>query len=155
MDPRTTIRFQSKIRKSDECWLWTAAQDKDGYGRFRLGDNVVFAHRVAYEAQNGSVSDDICVLHNCDNPPCVNPEHLFVGTKADNNHDKRVKGRGRGGVSLGEAHGNAKLTNTKVRKIRAECAAGSTQLCLAEKYSVSKNAISQIVNRRAWQHLKG
>jgi hypothetical protein len=91
-------RFYSKfvIGKPDECWEWLASTDKDGYGRLGIGQphwRMLRANRIAYILANGYVPDELWVLHKCDNPLCVNPNHLFVGTATDNNRDTVAKGR--------------------------------------------------------------
>jgi hypothetical protein len=90
-------RWAAKVRVPadvEACWEWTASKNDHGYGRMTAGRGVnLKAHRVAYELHNGPVPDDKCVLHECDNPPCCNPLHLFLGTKKDNTHDMMAKGR--------------------------------------------------------------
>lgn len=86
-------RFWSKVDKTGDCWNWTAGTFHFGHGKFRLNGKMVKAHRLAYELLVGDFDKSLCVLHKCDNPRCVNPEHLFLGTKGDNNSDMTAKGR--------------------------------------------------------------
>lgn len=89
-------RFWSYVQRGDECWTWIGARDANGYGRLSLpGRGTIGAHRVSWELHRGEIPDGLCVLHRCDNPPCVWPEHLFLGTHADNVADRIAKGRSR------------------------------------------------------------
>lgn len=107
-DPTPTFeqRFWSKARKTDGCWVWLAGKDKDGYGNFSVGQRAtarpVRAHRVAWELTHGSIPDGLFVLHECDNPPCVRPDHLFLGTNQNNMDDMVAKGRGSIGIRNGK-----------------------------------------------------
>ena len=145
--------FWAKVRKGKEtnCWEWTAARDKHGYGRFRVGareGNVLLAHRVSFALANSDVlpeGADIC--HACDNPPCVNPAHLWAGTRADNNKDMKAKGR----VANGERHYRAKFTASDVQAIRS-AARQESQASIARRFDVNQSTISRIVNRKRWVH---
>lgn len=86
-------RFYGKIKKTKTCWYWTACVSSFGYGQISVNGKSVGAHRISWEIHNGSILDGLHVLHKCDNPPCVNPDHLFLGTNKDNVEDRYVKGR--------------------------------------------------------------
>lgn len=87
-------RFWNKVYKTDSCWLWIGSRLPTGYGTFRVGKKVKRAHRVSWELHNGPIIDgSLLVCHTCDNPMCVNPDHLFLGTNLDNMRDRNAKGR--------------------------------------------------------------
>lgn len=128
------------------------------------------AHRVAWELERGPIPPGMCVLHRCDNPPCCNPEHLWLGTNADNMADRDAKGRGargdRNGVRLhpeihiasrprGERNGSAKLTGSQVGEIRAWVGRGFTRAAVAKEYGVSRTTVSQIVSGLLWRAVPG
>ena len=159
---RTTAeRFWEKVQKTEGCWEWIGYRTPYGYGSFGAGGRqrgAVFAHRFAYELINGPVPNGLCVLHRCDNPPCVRPDHLFLGTKKDNTQDMMEKKRH--GVYThpehirrGERHHRCRLTEGKVRGIRLRVTAGESRETLALEHGVSRATIDDIVNRRTWRHL--
>jgi YHS domain-containing protein len=135
-------RFARHVHKTDTCWLWTAATDGKGYGRF---DNMA-AHRFAYELYIGPIPDKLFVCHKCDNPPCVNPDHLFLGTQKDNMLDCSRKGR--------TSSGAYKLNRDQVEQIRERYKPGIvTQAQLGQEFGVSKAAISAITRCTRWKPL--
>lgn len=171
--PKFTIeeRFWSKVDKSggpNTCWPWTAGKCTGGYGSFRLssthGDR---AHRVAYMLSIGPIPNGKIVCHSCDNPPCCNPKHFWIGTNADNVADRVSKGRSSGGRASGSANGahrhpecfrgtrngQAKLTEADVIAIRIAGNKGQIQRRIAEQFKVSPALICMILQRRLWSHL--
>ncbi|MFP5379053.1 MAG: HNH endonuclease signature motif containing protein [Vicinamibacteria bacterium] len=133
------------------CWWWTAAVDEaTGYGSFSVGRKGAQrkrgAHRFSYELMVGPVPDDLCVCHRCDNRSCVNPAHLFLGTRADNNADCASKGR----TLRGEKSSNATLTEALVREIRATAERG---VDVARRLGVSPSLVSSVRRGRSWRHV--
>lgn len=147
-------RFWSKVDKRgpDECWNWTASLWGGGYGQFmRKGSR--YAHHVSWELTNGSRGDK-CVLHKCDNPRCVNPRHLFLGSLSDNTQDMMRKGRHRPAVLRGTEHKRSKLSEHQVRLIRTAYNGGwANGVELARMYGVSSTIIYGIVKGRSWKHV--
>ena len=148
-------RFWAKVDKSggdDACWIWTAAVVKDkGYGKLSVSTSVWKpAHIVSWRLANGAVPSGLCVLHKCDNPPCVNPKHLFLGTLADNNADMKSKDR----HQRGERHYDAILTDEDIPKIRLAYAnRQASYSVLGRRYGVSGSAIYAVVKRKTWKHI--
>ncbi len=162
-------RFWKRVNRTDGCWVWTASTVTGGYGKFWDGKRHVRAHRYAWEMVNGPVPNGLEVLHTCDNPPCVNPAHLFLGTQADNMRDMVRKGRmwtqqhpDRAALNLdrirpldqrGELNGRARFTADDIRKIRQMAADGVTQREIARIVGMSRSHVAAIVLRKKWRHL--
>lgn len=143
-------KFWSLINKSGECWLWTKSCDKDGYGKFWFNYKGIKACKMAYVLTCGEVPDGMCVLHKCDNPPCCRPDHLYLGTQADNVMDRMNRGRQR----RGEAHPLTTLSDRNVLDIRRRFIGGrGEQTNLAFIYNVSLGVINRIVRRKTWTHI--
>lgn len=127
----------------DECWLWLAQRHTWGYGMFRHKTKSRYAHRVAWELFKGEIPAGMCVLHNCDNPPCCNPNHLFLGSPKDNSMDMVLKGRS----TAGEKHRKAKLTLAQVEAIRTD---PRNHHQVAKEYGVSYPHVSRIRSGHRW-----
>ncbi|MDD4280094.1 MAG: HNH endonuclease [Candidatus Sumerlaeales bacterium] len=145
-------RFQEKIDKTVGCWEWLGCKNMGGYGMIRVDGRLHQAHRISYALYNGEIPDGMCICHRCDNPGCVNPTHLFLGTKLDNAKDRERKGRGVHNFShgCGDKSSRAKLTWNQVNKIREKWENGATQASLAEEFEVTRPTINQIVHYRTW-----
>lgn len=145
-------RFWEKVDKSGECWEWTATTIGGGYGSIHHNKRMRYAHRVSFELTYGKIPDGLDVLHTCDNPLCVNPSHLRLGTHRDNMQDMIKKGRGN--KNKGVKVGTAKLNPTKVRKIRSLYSTGNyTMKQLGKQFNVDTTQICNIVNRKHWKHI--
>lgn len=140
-------RFVS--RATEGCWEWTGATNERGYGT--IGGK--YAHRISYEIHVGPIPDGLWVLHHCDNPPCTNPDHLFLGTHADNMADAVRKGRldARPNRPIGEAVGTSIFTTDQVREIRRLHAAGLTYRALASQFGTCRSNIGVIVRGETWK----
>lgn len=142
-----------------ECWEWTAGRDADGYGVFYIpprGHRSRVAHRISFEITAGAPPPiGMVVRHVCDNPPCVRPDHLLIGTQRDNVRDMVERGRARGGGPVGELQYNSKLTEDDVREIRRRYVPngyGKTKT-LALEFGVTAAAISAIGRGKNWKHV--
>lgn len=175
-------RFWLNVNKGGGCWLWSAATDRDGYGYFYFDGKQGKAHRFSYILHHGPIPEGLWVLHHCDTPGCVNPDHLYAGTSAQNIQDAIERNRlptgDRNGSRLhpemrprgqkhwtkqvgqmptsGEGNGRAKLTEADVIAIRELYAKGThSQSQVGKLFGVSQARINSIVTRRTWKHLKG
>jgi hypothetical protein len=149
-------RFWQKVNKgaADKCWNWTGSLNRrGGYGRIKRDDQNIVAHRVSWELHFGDVPADRCVCHKCDNPRCVNPTHLFLGTVAENMADMVAKGRQRSNPPRGELCNFATLKAADVLLIRKLHAAGVKGAELSKQFGVQQTAISKIVHRKRWTHV--
>ncbi len=139
------------------CWEWTASTVGGGYGSFRSRSNdlgTCYAHRISWMWHHGLIPDGLWVLHRCDNPPCVRPDHLFLGTAQDNVDDMVTKGRQRINDRRGEKNANVKLSAAVVRDIRRRHSAGETNCAIGRELGITNSHISSIVRRASWAHVE-
>ena len=150
------LKLKTRINPDTSCWEWIASLNTNGYGQFRINGTTEQAHRAAWMIFRGPIPKDhsaygtVNVLHRCDNPLCVNPDHLFLGDQTDNGNDAISNGRwGKRGMT-GEKHGRALLTEAQVKLIRSSENSAET---LAAKLKVSKSTILHVRKRRTWKHI--
>lgn len=146
-------RFWRAVSKSaDGCWLWTGSVNTYGYGQIRdESGRYTSAHRVSWRLANGPIPEGQSVLHRCDTPRCVRPDHLFLGSQADNMRDKREKAR----QCRGSRHPFSKLTEAAVVEIRAAIANGESFKTIAQRHGVTYHAIADISQGKRWKHVRG
>jgi hypothetical protein len=150
------IRFWEKVEKSDGCWLWTGSVTKSGgYGQLSVNGKPVRAHRFIYELLHGPIPVGMRVCHTCDNPPCVRPDHLFLGTPKDNTHDMIRKGRNRLGGLVGR-RGELSQTRTPERRVRRDevlrlHAAGIGATEIARRTKMTRSNVYHITLGRSWR----
>ena len=135
-----------------ECWNWTGSRNKKNWhGQWRnASGQIELTHRAAWRLFKGEIPPGMFILHRCDNPICMNPAHLFMGTQSDNARDMWEKRRAKPGTSLGEKHGMSKLTEDIVREIRASKESG---IALALRLKISPVTVSEIRLRKTWKHI--
>lgn len=140
-------RFWSRVYKGD-CWIWQGSRDGDGYGTVYFRGSAQLVHRVSWILLKGEIPDGLFVLHRCDNPPCLNPDHLFLGTQLDNMQDCAKKKRL---IRDGEHNGHHKLTWDQVREIRKQLIEGKSAYSLSLFYGVTKTSIHSIKYYETWK----
>lgn len=150
-------RFDAKVLRVPfcDCWLWVGATQTNGYGQIYDGARVQLAHRVSYEMHKGNIGEADCVLHECDNPACVNPDHLWLGNQDANMKDMAKKGRSNRRWKIrGTDVVFSKLCATDVIEIRTKYASGgASQRKLAADYGVTQPAIGAVIRREVWKHI--
>lgn len=178
--PKQIANFWAKVRKTDSCWEWTAGTNGMGYGTIHVRPWMITAHRFSFILHFGEIpKDKPCVLHRCDNPKCVRPDHLFAGTRGDNNRDCVQKGRNATGDrngsrlyperrargarhgmnthpesrTIGERNGMVKLTAEIVLEIRAKRASGIRLIDLGKEYGLHFAYVSLLCTRKRWKHI--
>ena len=149
------VRFWRRVEKTDGCWWWIPAKSANKYGLIQLGgvgSKSVTTHRFSYELHNGEIPEGMIVMHSCDNPSCVNPDHLSLGTHKDNVADMIAKGRRGDPKVVGVDHPKAVLNEHKVRYIRANPSKSHAQL--ARELGVGANTVRGVRTGRTWSHVK-
>jgi hypothetical protein len=133
-----------RVNRGDGCWVWRGCTAKNGYGMARVSGRTQYAHRVAWEVTNGSIPEGLYICHKCDNRLCVRPDHLFLGSHADNMRDMASKGRSQ----HGEGHYNVKLSDETVRAIRqfVRSHGRGAQAAMAQQHGVARAYVSKLVN---------
>ncbi len=146
-------RFWDKVEEAverDGCWTWLGFKNKKGYGMFWLKGSMRYAHRVAWTLERGPIPADLQVCHHCDNPPCVRPDHLFLGTAKANVHDSMKKGRCL--RARGERVAGSKLSGFEVLEIRKKYRPGLGPK-LAAEFGINRMTVTQIIRRDTWKHI--
>lgn len=146
----TSELFWGWVDKSGDCWIWMGYRDRKGYGQVRVNGKTFYSHRMAWILSVGYIPKGMCVLHHCDNPKCVNPNHLFIGTHADNMHDMIKKGRHARGYKKKYLNSAAKLILEQAKKIRS-LAGKKSQGALAKIFGVAESTIEHIINGETYK----
>lgn len=148
------IRFLGKVKKTENgCWEWMAYKERRGYGKF-VAKGETLAHRFSYLIHKGEIPKEMLVCHSCDNPSCVNPEHLWLGTAMDNTKDCISKGRDRHVIVRGEKNGLSKLTEKDVIKIKKLAILRYGQKEIANLFKCDQTNIHYILSGKTWKHVK-
>jgi len=159
LSPKDIARFCSKVdvKGKDECWPWKAGKVKSIYAQFWTNGKDIGAHRVSYQITYNKFDYKLCVCHKCDNPICVNPKHLFLGTRKDNNKDRDIKERTQKGIN----HWCARLTEKQVLEIRQKAKdldnkglfKKFTTKEIANNYDITETHARYIINNQNWSHI--
>jgi hypothetical protein len=147
---QSDAHFWDRVSKTADCWLWIGAHTRLGYGIVQVNRRRTSAHRIAWILAFGSIPEGMFVCHRCDNPPCVRPDHLFLGTPAENSRDAAVKGRMH--RPIGTRHPGALLTDAAVRDIR-QSYGSETAIQIARRYGVNRSTIYNVLYGNAWTHV--
>jgi hypothetical protein len=149
-------------KNPDDCWIWSGGKNNKGYGRISNKEGSTLAHRVSFELFNSDIPNKLEVLHTCDNPPCVNPNHLYLGTHLENMMDMASKNRSARNnshgththpesICKGERNGRSKLIKTQAENIRIQFSNGLSVKSLSINFNVSKRTISRIISGESWK----
>lgn len=153
---RSRLRVSARGWNGTQCLEWTGAIGKAGYGNLCHDKCWWSSHRLAWFLKNGPIPEGKMVCHHCDNPPCVNDEHLFIGTAKTNHDDMRSKVRESAPPRfIGSQHSEAKLNEELVAVIKGQCAAGVSNKALAKRFGVAQQLISRIARGEIWTHVPG
>lgn len=145
-------RIFSRIRITERgCWEYLRGRSSKGYGVVSVNNKATSTHCLAYELRVGLIPDGMCVLHQCDNPPCINPAHLFLGTRGENNTDRERKGRS--DDRRGELNPGHRLTESQVVEIHNRRVSGDSLQAIADAYGITRNYVTSILSGDAWPHV--
>lgn len=147
--------FWSRVHRGTGCWEWDGYRTEKGYGRLAIkterGYRSIFSHRLSYSLHHATDPGRLCVCHTCDNPACVRPDHLFLGSKRANNEDRTAKGR----TARGEKNRHARLTRALVVELRERVRRGESRAAISRELGLPKSTIEQAVSGRTWSHVPG
>lgn len=149
----TVLNLKSlcRINPDTKCWEWIRSVDRRGYGQKRINKKLHYVHRLSFALFRGEIPDGMLVCHRCDNPPCCNPRHLFIGTYKDNHADCKSKNRHSNPPTFyGESHPNHKLSRAKIKEAREGISAGNRITKIARKLGVARQTLRKALNRVTW-----